>query len=125
MFTGFERVDLLVLPNLFGEGMPMVILEAMSVGLPVVATRVEGVPEVVRDDREGLLVEGGDANALSGALARFVRNSELLDRMGTNARSRRTGTYSQTTMAKRVSALYDRVLAGADRAALRCSEVKE
>ena len=48
-------MDLFVLPSLFGEGLPMVILEAMSAGTPVVATRVEGVPEAIRDGEEGLI----------------------------------------------------------------------
>ncbi|MEZ6079666.1 MAG: glycosyltransferase [Pirellulaceae bacterium] len=46
-------------PRLFGEGMPMVVLEALAAAVPVVATRVEGTPEVIRDGIEGLLAEPG------------------------------------------------------------------
>ncbi len=66
------RMDLFVLPSLFGEGLPMVVLEAMSAGLPVVASAVPGVPEAVRDGVEGLLVEPANPAALAAAIERFV-----------------------------------------------------
>ena len=71
-WTGFTRdvtaellkMDLFVLPSLFGEGLPMVVLEAMAAGVPVVATRVAGTPEAIRHGRDGLVVEPGDAARL-------------------------------------------------------------
>ena len=63
----FRHMHVFVLPSLYGEGMPMVVLEAMAAGLPVVSTRVEGIPEVVRDGRDGFVVDAADAQALAAA----------------------------------------------------------
>ena len=80
-WTGFTEdvpaelatMDVFVLPSLFGEGLPMVVLEAMAAGVPVVATEVEGLPEAIRDEREGLLVRAGSASCLADAIGRIVR----------------------------------------------------
>ena len=53
------KMDLFVLPSLFGEGLPMVVLEAMTAGVPIVATRVAGIPEAIRHAQDGVLVESG------------------------------------------------------------------
>ena len=65
-------MDLFVLPSLFGEGLPMVVLEAMAAGVPVVATRVPGVPEAIRHGQDGVLVDPGDADDLAQAIAGVV-----------------------------------------------------
>jgi glycosyltransferase involved in cell wall biosynthesis len=61
------RMDLFLLPSLYGEGMPMVVLEAMAAGVPVIATNVEGVPEVLEQGRSGVIVPPGDSTALAHA----------------------------------------------------------
>ncbi len=66
------KMDLFVLPSLFGEGMPMVVLEAMAAGLPIVASRVEGVPQVIRHGADGLLAKAGDARDLAGQIGRIL-----------------------------------------------------
>ena len=71
-------MDLLVLPSLFGEGLPMVVLEAMAAGVPVVATRVEGVPEAIGDGVNGVLAAAGHAADLARAIARVVRGEARL-----------------------------------------------
>lgn len=103
-------VDALVLPSLFGEGMPMVVLEAMSVGLPIVASAVEGVPEVVREGQEGLLVAPGDVAMLAAALQRLRDDREVARSMGDAARRRQRSMFSDIAMAQRVSDIYDRLL---------------
>jgi glycosyltransferase involved in cell wall biosynthesis len=67
--------DVLTLPS-SREGLPMVLLEAMAAGKPVVATRVGSVPDVVTDGESGLLLAIGDAHALAGALCTLVKDSK-------------------------------------------------
>ncbi len=83
----FRRADLFVQPSLF-DSFPIAILEAMAAGLPVVATRVGGIPEVVEDGRTGLLVEPGDPPALSAALERLVSEVVTRKEMGQQGRER-------------------------------------
>lgn len=117
-WTGFTEdvdrelaeMDLFVLPSLFGEGLPMVVLEAMAAGVPVVATRVEGVPEAIRDHRDGLLAEPGDSGSLAQAIGRIVRGEVDRHALGTNARARHSQAFSDRSMAAGVAEVYRRVL---------------
>jgi glycosyltransferase involved in cell wall biosynthesis len=74
MYGGY---DVFVLPTLPGEGIPRVLLEAMSAGLPVVTTRVAGIPSLVTNEVNGLLVEDSTAGEVAGAIARIVRDARL------------------------------------------------
>jgi glycosyltransferase involved in cell wall biosynthesis len=117
-WRGFRRdvvdelsvMDALVLPSLFGEGMPMVILEAMAAGLPIIASSVEGVPEAVRDGQEGYLVQPGDVDALADALARLLCDRVGAQAMGSAARSRQRAMFSDRAMASGTAHIYDRLL---------------
>ena len=105
-----SRMDLLLLPSLFGEGMPMVVLEAMAAGVPVVATRVEGVPDAVRDGRDGLLVQPGNSTDLAQAVCRFVSGQVDWCHIRENARRRHAARFSDRSMAAGVAAVYGEVL---------------
>lgn len=104
------QMDLFVLPSLFGEGLPMVILEAMASGLPVVATRVEGVPEAVRHGCEGLLVAPGNTAELAAAIDQFLSGRVDGQQLSRNARRRHAERFSDRAMAAGVAAVYRQLL---------------
>jgi glycosyltransferase involved in cell wall biosynthesis len=106
----FRRMHVFVLPSLFGEGMPMVVLEAMAAGLPVVSTRVEGIPEVVRDGQDGIVVDAADASALALAIRRFAHGDASTSAMGDSGWHRQRERYSDRAMAGRVAGIYEEVL---------------
>ena len=108
------QVDALVLPSLFGEGLPMVVLEAMSAGLPVVATDVEGVSEAVRDGLDGVIAEPGNAESLAAAMRRLLSGELDPKQLGRNAAVRHAEQFSDESMARRVAEVYRRVLNGDD-----------
>jgi glycosyltransferase involved in cell wall biosynthesis len=109
--TGALReMDALVLPSLFGEGMPMVVLEALAVGLPVVATRVEGTPEVVRDGREGYLAQPADPTSLAQSIEKLFADRHAWCRISQQAWSRHRESFSDVRMAERVARTYQDVL---------------
>jgi 2-deoxystreptamine N-acetyl-D-glucosaminyltransferase/2-deoxystreptamine glucosyltransferase len=101
-------LDVLVLPSVYEE-MGSVLTEAMAAGLPVVASDVGGIPEVVRHGETGLLVPPGDVDALAAALDRVVAEPGLRDRLAAGARAR-SADYSWPALAARVAAVYDRAL---------------
>jgi glycogen(starch) synthase len=99
-----SALDVLVLPSVYEE-MGSVLVEAMASGLPVVATRVGGIPEVVVDGQTGLLVPPADVAALAEAIDQLVGDPDRRRRMGEAARTR-SEQYSWTILADRVAALY-------------------
>jgi glycosyltransferase involved in cell wall biosynthesis len=104
------KMDLFVLPSLFGEGLPMVILEAMAAGVPVVATRVEGVPEAIRDEIDGLLARPNDAECLADTIAQVIHGEVDWSMLRSNAHQHHSECFSDRSMAQGVSRVYDKVL---------------
>jgi len=104
------RMDLFVLPSLFGEGLPMVVLEAMAAGVPVVATRVEGIPEAVRDRVDGLIAEPNNVASLTAQLACVVRGEVSWQELRRTAHARQADEFSDTAMAAGIATIYDQLL---------------
>jgi glycosyltransferase involved in cell wall biosynthesis len=113
------KIDVFVLPSLFGEGLPMVVLEAMAVGLPVVASRVEGVPNAVVHRETGLLVEPGSVSQLAQAIEEIVAGRVDYTALSRSARERHTDQFSDSKMAAGVAAVYREVL---EPSARNCSQ---
>jgi glycosyltransferase involved in cell wall biosynthesis len=117
-WTGFSRdvhaelgrMDVFVLPSLFGEGLPMVVLEALAAGVPVVATRVEGIPFAVRDGQEGVLVPAGDAQSLAEGLKQVLTGHLDWMRLRKQAYIRHAENFSDLAMSQGVAEVYRQVL---------------
>lgn len=113
LFTGFrtdvprllDAVDVVVLPSLY-EGMPLTAIEAAAMARPVVATAVDGTPEVVRDGETGLLVPPADAPALARALAALLRDPDGARRLGAAARARALARFDLARQVERTAAVY-------------------
>jgi len=93
------------------EGLGSILLDALGFGLPVVATRAGGIPEIIEDSVTGILVDVGDLEAMSGAVLRLRCDADLRSRLG--AAGRRTAAhYTAAAMAERYLALYHSILGG-------------
>jgi glycosyltransferase involved in cell wall biosynthesis len=83
----FERIDMTVLPSLYKEGLPNVLLESMAMKVPVVSSNIGGVPELVIDGETGYMVEPGNQNELSSAIKKMWSDREGYQKMKLNARN--------------------------------------
>lgn len=95
----YLAADIILCPSI-NEVLPLVICEAMAFERPVIATRIDGIPEAVDDGKEGLLIEPGSTEALSDAIQKLVVDPELRERMGQAGRNRVLSQFSFETMAK-------------------------
>ena len=118
LFTGFQMdvseiiatFDVAVLPSFF-EGMGRVILEAMAMEKPIVASRVGGIPDLIDQGINGLLVRPGDARELADALERVLSDNGLAKRLGREGRKRIKDQFSADVMVRSIEKLYRELLA--------------
>ena len=102
-------IDMFVMPSLW-EGLPLSLVLAMGAGLPVIASRVAGIPEVVQDNVSGLLVDPGDAVDLATAMVRVLQDEELGARLGQEGRAFVRPRFGVDGYIASMTALYDKLL---------------
>jgi len=117
MFLGYvsdERIrrlltiaDVVVVPSIF-EGCPLVLLEAMAAGKPVVASAVQGIPEVVKHDFSGLLVKPSNISEIEHAVVRLLEDKSFANHLGENARRTIVRDYSWEKIARRTLEVYEK-----------------
>ena len=97
--------DLFVLPS-WAEGLPNSVLEAMASGLPVVATRVGGTPEIIEDGVSGLLVAPREPHGLASAIMQILENGEFAKQIAQSARDRACAQFGFDRLLSELDSLY-------------------
>lgn len=105
----YEAMDLFVLSSL-REGLPNVVLEAMAMEVPLVATRIAGVPRVIEDGQNGLLVEPGSAEELAAATLRLIEDESLRERLRQQGRHTAEARYGFRNRMSKVATVFDELL---------------
>jgi glycosyltransferase involved in cell wall biosynthesis len=101
----YERADLFCAPS-FAEGVPVVLMEAMAMGLPVIATRIMGVPELVDDGVSGRLVAPGRADVLAAAIRDLAGDAGRRAAMGSAGREKVVAEFDVDRSAARLAELF-------------------
>lgn len=106
-----DTADTFVLPCVVAksgdrDGIPVALMEAMALGVPVVSTNVSGIPELIRNGENGLLVPAGDAEALAQALGRILREPALRERLAMHARTTIEAEFNLETIAANLECLF-------------------
>jgi len=116
-FTGFRSdikeilasIDVLAMPSLL-EGLPMVLLEAMAMAKPIVATRIDGITEVLENDKTGLLVPFKNPQAFAEAIIRILKDKAKANFFGQNAREAVKEKFSVKKMVEQIELAYEKLL---------------
>ncbi|HEY5706485.1 MAG TPA: glycosyltransferase [Terrimicrobiaceae bacterium] len=101
----YSALDAFILPSLY-EGLPMALLEAMSSGVPVISSRLEGISAALADEKEGLLAQPGDVADFSRQLKRLRESPELSVRLAQDARTKASNRFSASMTARHIESVY-------------------
>jgi glycosyltransferase involved in cell wall biosynthesis len=115
-----RAMDVYVCPSL-SESLPLTILEAMAASRPIIATRVGGIPEIIRDRRTGLLVPARDASALATALTEVLDSPALARQLGADAWQKLQEDFDPRRQTERIEQVYRRYVAAANEAKPRAA----
>jgi glycosyltransferase involved in cell wall biosynthesis len=110
VMAAWQRADLGLVPSVFPDPCPTVAMEAMASGVPLIASRIGGLLDIVGEGTTGLLVRPGDAVELRRAMRRMTADAELAQRMG-EAAKRKVASFMQSAVTSRLEAIYSELLA--------------
>lgn len=105
----FSNIDILILTS-DTESTPRVVIEALSCGIPVVATNVGDVSQIVLDNENGFIANKGDANALANCISKLLAEPLLCKQMGANGRERVNRNFSATNMEEQIYEIYKKII---------------
>jgi glycosyltransferase involved in cell wall biosynthesis len=118
IFTGQRRditsllqlSDISLLPSITREGLGIALIEAMAMGLPLIGTKVGGIPEVIEHNTNGLLVSPGNSPELAAAIVTLVQDGQMRKRMGRKGEEIYQGKFTMAKMIELVENLYEELL---------------
>jgi glycosyltransferase involved in cell wall biosynthesis len=110
IFNFMQSLDLVLLPSVANEDFPNVILEGMSLGKPVIASRIAGTPEQIENGVTGWLVEPGDSTQLAEKMAFFIQNKPSMTIMGVEAQRRFQSEFTAAVSVSRYIKLYQSLI---------------
>jgi len=105
----FSESDIFILPS-YSEGLPITMLEAMATGLPIIATPVGAIPEIIEDGINGFLVKSGDYKALAKKIVVLAQNKKLRRKMGQNNIEKIKKKYDKNVVIKKLDIEYQKLL---------------
>lgn len=105
----FERIDILVLSSLYKEGLPNVLLEAMSMKTPVISSRMAGVPEIVKNGETGFMVEPGKSNQLAEAIHKLWSDQDAYKKMSEKGRELMESKFDKVVQFKQFLEYFHRI----------------
>lgn len=104
----YASAEVVALPSLF-EGVPQVLFEAMAAGKPVIASAVQGIPEIIKHGFSGLLVKPGSVSSIVNAVTLSLADRNLAKQLGRNARQTISKDYTGKAIARKILAVYERL----------------
>jgi len=106
----YNAADIYLIPTLRAEGLPFALIEAMSIGLPIIASKVGGIPDVVGNGKEGLLINPGDTNDIVSKILTLLRDADLRRELGVKARRKVLNELNSENMVDKTLEIIESIL---------------
>ncbi|MHA2060936.1 MAG: glycosyltransferase family 4 protein [Candidatus Sifarchaeia archaeon] len=108
----YQIADIVISPSIWPEPLSRVIIESMALGRPIIATNVGGTPEIITQEKNGILIEPSDPKEIESALNRLINDPDLRSRIGLEGRKTIEKHYNEARICDKTLSIYHRVLSG-------------